>query len=83
MEGVIWDEISAKRRQKFADRTRRFARRCRHARPDKRSLKFRFDFFLGRSLQKSVLKKLPPGEQPQPDLQHWLDQGWVTDERGK
>lgn len=80
MEGIIWDEISMEIREKFEKKIRTFARQFQNVTPKRKSLKTGAYFFLGQKLQESTFKKLKLGERPSPDLQHWIDHGWVSKE---
>ncbi|HQC55014.1 MAG TPA: NAD(P)H-dependent oxidoreductase [Clostridia bacterium] len=77
MEGVIWNEISEKRRYYFEKDVRKFARKFKDLKPAKKSLEVKFIFTMCKFLQKYVMRKLKPGEAPSRDLQHWLDNGWI------
>lgn len=78
LEGVIWDEISESRRRKFEKKARAFARRFDNLPPVKKSLKNRLYFQIGKKMQERVLKELPDDKEPGPDLQYWIDQGWIS-----
>lgn len=77
MEGVIWEELSEKRKAIVTGKVQRFAAKCKRFGTVRRSLKTKFLFALGRSLQKAVLKKTKRPEDISADAHHWLEQGWV------
>jgi multimeric flavodoxin WrbA len=74
MEGVIWDELSAKRRAKIERKTQKFARAYRKFKPARKSLKVRFLFGLSRFMHKVILKKETV---PSADSQYWIEHGWI------
>lgn len=79
MEGVHWDEISEKRRQRFESKIRGFARRFRDVSPKQMSLRAKFYFAMCHMIQNGVRKRLAAGEKPGVDLQYWTDRGWVSE----
>lgn len=81
MEGVIWSEISEKRRESFEEDIRAFAKRFRNVKPIKMGLRTKVGFSISKMLQKHILKKLPEGEVPSADSQYWLNQGWIKRKR--
>lgn len=78
MEGVIWDEISESRRQKFEKKVRAFAKQFHTLKPASKSLKTKFYFQMCKMLQTKLSKNTPNGQELSTDLQYWIDQGWVT-----
>ncbi|HHT25150.1 MAG TPA: NAD(P)H-dependent oxidoreductase [Clostridiaceae bacterium] len=78
MEGVIWNEISEARRAKFERKIRKFARQFHDLTPANRSLKTKFIFQMCKMMQTLLSKKTPEGQELSPDLQHWIDNGWVV-----
>ena len=78
MEGVIWDEISEKRRQGFENKMRAFARKFHNLTPSKQTFTTKFYFNMCKMLQKQLSKKTPAGAKLSVDLQHWVDNGWVV-----
>ncbi|HOE99964.1 MAG TPA: NAD(P)H-dependent oxidoreductase [Spirochaetota bacterium] len=78
MEGVIWNEISEKRRAGFEQKIRAFARQFCNLKPAKKSLKTKFIFQMCKMLQTSLSKNTPEGQELSVDLQHWVDNGWVA-----
>jgi NAD(P)H-dependent FMN reductase len=78
MEGVIWDELSAERRDKITAKTKRFAKKFTAIKPAGKSLKTRLLFFVTKQIHKSILKK---EEIPGADNRHWIEQGWLKPRR--
>lgn len=78
IENTFWDKISETRRQGFERKIRAFAKQFTNLQPAKKSLTNRFYFQLCKMLQTSLSKKTPEGQELSADLQHWIDQGWVT-----
>lgn len=78
MEGVVWDEISQARRLGFEKKMRAFARQFHHLKAPGNNLKTQFIFYMCRYMQKRVLEKTPQGQVPSVDVQHWIDQGWIS-----
>lgn len=77
MEGIIWNEISQDRRNKFDIKMRSFAKKFQNLKLEKKSLKSKLYFKISKKLQENTLKKLPVGENPPADLQYWIDNGWI------
>lgn len=77
IEGVLWDEISQERKQKFERKMRRFAQKFRSISPRKKTMRTKLYFSMCRKMQRDVLKKLPEGQKPYADSQYWIDQGWI------
>lgn len=74
MEGVIWDELSAKRRKHIIEQTQRFARLYRTPKQAKMGLKVRGYFMMCRFMHQNLLRH---EEIPSADNHYWLDQGWI------
>ncbi|NLZ70029.1 MAG: NAD(P)H-dependent oxidoreductase [Clostridiaceae bacterium] len=73
MEGVIWDELSEKRRRKLTTACRRCGEKYVAMRPARMNLSVRLMFAICRMLQKSVLKKGVHST----DNRYWIEQGWI------
>lgn len=73
-EGVIWDELSEKRRDKMIQKTKAFARSFKSLKPAKMSLLGHIIFAACRSTHQKQLKKTG---KPSADAQYWIDQGWI------
>lgn len=82
MEGVIWEQLSEKRRGAIERRARAFARRYRSVTPARESLVHHMLFAVCRLLHRLTLKHEVT---PSLDNQYWIDQGWITkpETRGK
>ena len=74
MEGVIWDELSDKRREKIENKVRRFGQKHVDIRPSGKSPATRVKFFICKTLHAVVLKK---EDVPSADNRHWIEQGWL------
>jgi multimeric flavodoxin WrbA len=74
MEGVIWDELSDKRRDRIVKKTERFAKRFLNLKPAGKSLKTRLLFFVTKQIHKSIQKK---EDTPGADNRYWIEQGWL------
>jgi len=74
LEGVLWDELSEKRRADIERKARRLGSKYISIRPAGKSLKTRFKFFMCRVMHAAALKKETV---PSADNQHWLDHGWL------
>ena len=74
MEGVIWDELSDKRRNKIRDKTINFAKKFQHRKIVHKNLKVKFYFFFCKMIHKKVLKS---ENVHSADNQHWIDNGWI------
>lgn len=81
MEGIRWNEISERRKQKMELKLRTFAGQFKTVEPQRKSIKTRLYFQICKKMQEGVLKKLPEGQSPEADLQYWLDRGWVSQRR--
>lgn len=74
MEGIVWEGISKKRRDKIMGKVQRLARRYKQPKAPRTSLKVKMYFYISRMLHKITLK----GENPiSADNQHWIDNGWM------
>jgi len=79
LEGVIWDELSEKRRMKIERKIKRIGRKFKEIKPAGKSLKTRFKFFVCKVMHQAVLKKEDP---PSADNRHWIEHGWIK-QKGK
>ena len=77
MEGIIWDDLSTERKDKIESKIKAFAKDIKNSTPKKFSIKSSLYFKMCKEMQKGQKKKLGKDEKPQPDLQHWMDHGWV------
>lgn len=74
MEGVIWDDLSDKRREKIENKIRNFSRNYNVNKKAGKSLKIRLFFFFCRIMHQKVLKNEDPVGA---DNQHWIENGWI------
>jgi len=74
LEGVIWDELSEKRRSRIVAKAGRAGAKYKNIKPARKSLKFRVKFLASKIMHAAVLKK---EETPGADNQHWINQGWL------
>jgi multimeric flavodoxin WrbA len=74
LEGVIWDELSEKRRSKIENKAISLGKKCTSLRPARKSLKTRFKFWMCKVMQKKVMKRL---DTPSADNLYWIEQGWL------
>ena len=74
MEGVIWEEISEKRRGTILAKTENLARRYIDTKPARMSLTVRLYFLLCTIMHRSVLKKETV---PSADNRYWIEMGWI------
>jgi NAD(P)H-dependent FMN reductase len=74
MEGVIWDELSEKRRAAIEAKTRSFATRFQNRGPARKSLKHMALHKICKMMHQGALKK---ESTPSTDNQYWIDKGWL------
>jgi hypothetical protein len=74
LEGVVWDELSVKRREKSEGQTRRLGQKYIGLRPAGKSPAMRFKFMMCKVMHAAVLKK---EDVPSADNRHWIEQGWL------
>jgi hypothetical protein len=74
LEGVIWEELSEKRRGKIERKTCRLGSEHLAMYPAGMSLKSKLKFLMCKVMHKALLKKESP---PSADNQHWIDRGWL------
>lgn len=74
MEGVIWDELSEKRRAKITARLQKLATHYTNLFKSHRSLKVRAIWTMCKMLHKGTAKKQNPLSV---DTQYWKDKGWI------
>lgn len=73
MEGVIWDELSDKKRHAITDKLVKFAKKFQSISPRKMSLRAKTYFKMCQAMQRGQKKK---GTESL-DLQYWESHGWV------
>ena len=74
LEGVIWNELSEKRRNNIIQKTTRLAKNCTDLSPAKKSFKTKIKFLMCKIMHKAVLKK---EDVPGADNRYWIEQGWL------
>lgn len=74
MEGVIWKELSERRRKSIERKTKRLAEKYLVSKPIHKSLKIKGLFAICKILHK---KTLGNEEIPSADNQYWIDNGWI------
>jgi hypothetical protein len=74
MEGVIWNDLSDKRRNKIKSKTDNFAKKYVTYKLGRKRLKVSLLFLICKMLHKGSLKK---EESPSADNQHWINNGWL------
>ena len=74
LEGVIWDELSEKRRFGIDCKARKLGSKHITIRSAKKSFKTKLKFMMCKVMHSAVLKKEDP---PSTDNQHWIDKGWL------
>lgn len=73
MEGVVWNELSEKRRNEIQTKLIRTARAIDPERQGRMSLKVRLMFQMCKMMQQSLLKKGVTSV----DVNYWKEQGWI------
>ncbi|MEA5002887.1 MAG: flavodoxin family protein [Christensenella sp.] len=75
LEGIVWDELSEKRRGIITAKIKKLAKRYVHPlRPARRGLKVSLLFSITRAMHQGFSKKENPLSA---DNQYWLDKGWI------
>ncbi len=72
--GVVWKELSDKRRTAIADKVKRLAKRYERPYDANKGIIVALKFFMCRMMHKAVAKNENPLSA---DNQHWVDRGWV------
>lgn len=75
MEGVVWDQLSITRREKFSKKLYGLAVKALQPVRKRRNLKVRVFFAMCQSLQSKLYKKDP--QNLFLDTKYWLQQGWI------
>jgi hypothetical protein len=74
MEGVVWDELSEKRRARIQAKTEAFAAKLQNLKPAHVNLKHKMLFAVCKALHKDLLKnETAPGA----DNRYWMDKRWI------
>lgn len=74
MEGVVWNELSQKRRQSIEEKAKGLAQRYQSPQKVRKSLKVKGLFAFCQMMHQKLIR----GEQaPSADNQYWLEHGWI------
>ncbi|MGJ4848866.1 flavodoxin family protein [Bacillota bacterium Meth-B3] len=74
MEGVVWNELSDKRKKSIVDKVERLSRRYSKPYNAGKGIIVAMKFLLCRMMHKAIAKNESPLSA---DNQHWVDKGWV------
>ncbi|MPN03785.1 hypothetical protein SDC9_151019 [bioreactor metagenome] len=74
LEGVIWNELSKKRRHQIIQKTQKLAKRYQRDFTVRKSIKISTLFFIMTKMHQGISKKENPLSA---DNQYWLDKGWI------
>lgn len=74
MEGVIWKDLSEKRKKSITDKVKRLSKRYQKPYKSKKGLVVTAKFLLCKIMHQSIAKTESPLSA---DNQHWLDKGWI------
>jgi multimeric flavodoxin WrbA len=74
LEGVIWDELSEKRRGIITGKARRLARRYQQTYASRKGIKVSALFAITRRMHQAIANK---EETLSADNQYWVDKGWI------
>ena len=74
MEGVIWEELSDKRKTIITDKIKKLARRYKAMKPARKGIKVSVLFKVTKKMHQDFAKKENPLSS---DNQYWLDKGWI------
>ncbi|MDR1628965.1 MAG: flavodoxin family protein [Oscillospiraceae bacterium] len=74
MEGVVWKELSEKRRGAMTAKIQKLASKYKKPRRVRRGIKNRALFFMTKLLHQAIAKKENPLSA---DSRHWVDKGWI------
>ena len=73
-EGVIWNELSEKRRTNIVKKARRIGNKYLIIRPAGKSIKTRLKFMACKFMQKKILKN---SKTITADSSYWIERGWI------
>ncbi|HOQ00370.1 MAG TPA: NAD(P)H-dependent oxidoreductase [Acetivibrio clariflavus] len=76
MEGVVWEKLSDKRKNKIKRKVESHAKKFVLFKPGRKRLTVKVLFFICKMIHIGLLKK---EEIPSADNQHWIDNGWIKD----
>lgn len=74
MEGVVWKDLSEKRRKTFAAKIQKFAGKYKTPRTGRRGIKAKGMFFALKMMHQTIARKEDPISA---DNQHWIEKGWI------
>ena len=74
IEGVIWNELSDKKRQAIAVKTKQLAAKCKIIKPVRRGIKNRLLFTIMKTMHGAAAKKENPLSA---DNRYWKEKGWI------
>ena len=74
LEGVIWEELSAKRRDIIADKVKKFAAKNNDSYPVRKGVKVKLLFAITKMMHQKVGKKENPLSA---DNKYWKEKGWI------
>lgn len=74
LEGVIWNELSDKRRNIIISKTQKLANKYNDNYKARKGIKVRILFYITRKMHQAVAEK---EEVLSADNQHWVDKGWI------
>jgi hypothetical protein len=74
LEGVIWEELSAGRRERIVSKARKAGEKYITMKPAKKSIKTGLKFWMCKNMQQAVLRKM---DEPTADNAHWVKEGWI------
>ncbi len=77
MEGVVWDELSLKRKNKMTKIIEKKTKKYKNFKPGKLSFKGKMLFFFTKMMHKMIYKGEFKKGSIGLDSQYWLDQGWI------
>lgn len=74
LEGVIWNELSDKRRNIIVSKTKNMAEKYKNPCRVQKGIKVRFKFTITKMMHEASIKK---EKTISADNQHWIDKGWI------
>lgn len=74
LEGVVWNDLSDKRRGIIVRRAKKFGEKYQHIHPGRKGLKVSFLFVAVKKMHQALSKNESPLSA---DNQYWADRGWI------
>lgn len=74
LEGVIWNELSGKRRQDITNKVKAFAKQYKNAGHGNKGMKVKSLFMITKMMHEAIAKK---EKELSADNKYWLDKGWI------